>query len=116
MQHVLHNQGVDSRIVAASGDLELDRAHAHDVQAADLDRAVWNGFVGGEGGAVSGVVVGAADHHPVVAAEGTGGGFVGGGHVGLWWFGLVWSWFLLACSFHVVSSARDKHTGINGIG
>ena len=114
MQHVLENERVCSRIIRAAADLELDSAHADDFQAADFDWGALYGFVGGEGGAVSGVVVGAADHHPVVAAEGTGGGFVGGGHVGLWWFGL--ELFLLACSFHVVSSARDKHTGINGIG
>ena len=117
VQDVLENERVCClRVIGAAADLELDSAHADDFQAADFDWGALYGFVGGEGGAVSGVVVGAADHHPVVAAEDTGGGFVGGGHVGLWWFGLVWSWFLLACSFHVVSSARDKHTGINGIG
>lgn len=102
MQHVLENQRVCSRVVRAAGDLELDPAHADYFEAADFDWAVLYGFVGGEGGAVSGVVVGAADHHPVMAAEVIGGRFVGGGHVGLWWFGL--GLFILACSFHAVSS------------
>jgi hypothetical protein len=67
MPHIFQDKVVRSRITRSALDLELDRADSQNSRPADLS---WCAAVGGEGGAVFGVVAVAADDDPVPAAVG----------------------------------------------